>query len=105
VTGSTPSPSAAVRYGNFLFRYRNALFPAVLVTLFVLFRPRFPRESERLDLWVDGLGLLVALAGQALRIVVIGYVYILRGGRDHKVYAEDLVTGIGRVDAQVFEPA
>jgi len=93
VTGSTPSPSAAVRYGNFLFRYRNALFPAVLVTLFVLFRPRFPRESERLDLWVDGLGLLVALAGQALRIVVIGYVYILRGGRDHKVYAEDLVTG------------
>lgn len=82
-----------VRYGNVLFRYRNALFPAVLVALFVLFRPRYLRGSERLDVWVDALGLLVALKGQAIRVIVIGYVYILRGGRDHKVYAEDLVTG------------
>jgi protein-S-isoprenylcysteine O-methyltransferase Ste14 len=93
VTGSHAVAIRSRPVRQFLFRYRNALFPAVLVTLFVLFRPRFPRESERLDLWVDALGLLVALAGQALRIVVIGYVYILRGGRDHKVYAEDLVTG------------
>ncbi len=92
MTGPSP-PAVAVRYGNVLFRYRNALFPAVLVALFVLFRPRYPRGSERLDAWVDALGLLVALKGQALRVIVIGYVYILRGGRDHKVYAEDLVTG------------
>ena len=93
MTGTSPPPSVAVRYGNFLFRYRNALFPAVLVLLFALFRPQYPRGSERLDLWVDALGLLVALKGQVLRVIVIGYVYILRGGRDHKVYAEDLVTG------------
>ena len=34
----------------------------------------------------------MALKGQVLRAAVIGYVYILRGGRDRQVYAEDLVT-------------
>ena len=81
-----------VPYGNFLFRYRNGLFPAVLVALFVIFRPVYFLGDERLDCWVDALGLLVALTGQAFRAIAIGYVYILRGGRDHKVYAEDLVT-------------
>lgn len=86
------STTHPVRYGNFLFRYRNALFPAVLVALFVLFPPQYPRGSRQLDALMDLLGLGVALAGQILRFAVIGYVYILRGGRDHKVYAEDLVT-------------
>jgi protein-S-isoprenylcysteine O-methyltransferase Ste14 len=81
-----------VPYGNFLFRYRNALFPAVLVALFVMFRPVYFLGDERLDFWLDALGLLVALTGQLFRAIAIGYVYILRGGRDHRVYAEDLVT-------------
>ena len=33
-----------------------------------------------------------ARAGQALRITVIGYRYIVRGGKDRRVHAEDLVT-------------
>lgn len=82
-----------VRYGNFLFRHRNALFPGVLVALFIAFRPQYPRGSERLDNLLDVAGILVALAGQALRIAVIGYVYIIRGGKAQRVYAEDLVTG------------
>ena len=81
-----------VRYGNFLFHHRNALFPAVLLALFSAFRPQYPRGSERLDNLLDFVGVLVALAGQALRVAVIGYVYIIRGGRDQRVYAEDLVT-------------
>jgi protein-S-isoprenylcysteine O-methyltransferase Ste14 len=81
-----------VQYGNFLFRYRNGLFPAVLGALFVIFRPVYFLGDERLDFRLDALGLLVALTGQAFRAIAIGYVYILRGGRDHKVYAEDLVT-------------
>ena len=33
------------------------------------------------------------LAGQALRVITIGYEYIRRGGRDGRVYAESLVQG------------
>ena len=82
-----------VRYGNFLFHHRNTLFPIVLLALFVGFRPKYPRGSERLDLVLDLIGIGVAMAGQALRVAVIGYVYIIRGGRHQRVYAEDLVTG------------
>lgn len=82
-----------VRYGNFLFRYRNALFPVVLLTLLFAFRPVYAAGDARVDVFVDALGVLVALAGQVLRVAVIGYVYIIRGGKNARIYAEDLVTG------------
>lgn len=81
-----------VRYGNFLFHHRNTLFPLVLLALFIGFHPEYPRGSERLDRILDLIGIGVAMAGQALRVAVIGYVYIIRGGRNQRVYAEDLVT-------------
>lgn len=87
-----PSEPVLVSYGNFLFHHRNTIFPVVLLALFIAFRPEYPRGSERLDHILDVVGILVALAGQALRIAVIGYVYIIRGGRDQRLYAEDLVT-------------
>jgi protein-S-isoprenylcysteine O-methyltransferase Ste14 len=100
VSGSTPAadavPAAAppplVRYGNFLFKYRDALFPAVLLAIFVLSRPRWPGGDRGLDDLLDLVGFAVALAGQVLRAAVVGYAYIIRGGRDKKVYAEELVT-------------
>jgi protein-S-isoprenylcysteine O-methyltransferase Ste14 len=82
-----------VRYGNLLFHHRNTLFPIVLLGLFIGFHPAYPRGSERLDRILDLIGIGVAMAGQALRVAVIGYVYIIRGGRNQRVYAEDLVTG------------
>jgi protein-S-isoprenylcysteine O-methyltransferase Ste14 len=82
----------AVRYGNFMFRYRNAVFPVVLIALFLAFRPQWPRGSERLDNLLDAGGVLVAMIGQLMRIAVIGYAYIVRGGRQGRVYAEGLVT-------------
>jgi protein-S-isoprenylcysteine O-methyltransferase Ste14 len=85
-------PSLLVRYGNFLFRTRDAAFPVVLLALFALTRPHWPRGSERADNLLDLLGVLVALAGQALRVATVGYAYIIRGGKDRKVYAEELVT-------------
>lgn len=88
----TREPRPLVRYGNFLFRYRDAVFPVALVALFFAFRPAYPRGSERLDDLLDAAGVLVALAGQALRVAVIGYRYVVRGGRNRRVYAEDLVT-------------
>lgn len=85
-------PSLLERWGTFLFRYRDAVFPAVILAIVILTRPRFPSGSRTADLWLDLLGILVAAAGQALRITVIGYRYIVRGGKNRKVHAEDLVT-------------
>lgn len=39
------------------------------------------------------LGFMIASLGQAYRFATIGLQYIIRGGRDQRVYAEDLVTG------------
>ncbi len=89
---ATPGSSPLVACGNLLFRYRNGVFPAVLLVLFTAFAPVYPAGSARLDPWVDLLGLAVALAGQSLRAAVIGYAYIRRGGRRGRVYAERLVT-------------
>lgn len=91
--GSATRDPALVRYGNFLFKWRDAVFPAVLLALFVLTRPAWPRGDARLDDLLDAGGVLLALAGQALRTVTVGYAYIIRGGRKRRVYAEGLVTG------------
>lgn len=86
------SPGLLVEYGNFMFRWRNTIFPIVLLALFFGFRPKYPSGNEAADNALDALGVLLAMAGQALRFAVIGFAYILRGGRHGKVYAEDLVT-------------
>jgi protein-S-isoprenylcysteine O-methyltransferase Ste14 len=38
------------------------------------------------------IGFSVTILGQLIRIITIGLVYIIRGGKDRRVYAEDLVT-------------
>ena len=38
------------------------------------------------------IGFTVTLIGQLIRVMTIGLVYIIRGGKDRRVYAEDLVT-------------
>ena len=42
---------------------------------------------------MDALGVCIALAGLLVRAVTIGYEYIVRGGRNRRVYADDLVQG------------
>ncbi len=76
-----------VRLGQFLFRFRNYLFPLALVFVFV---PGPRLSSTPLDAAL--LGLAVALLGQAVRVGTIGLEYIIRGGRERRVYAEKLVT-------------
>ncbi len=87
------SNALLVGWGNVLFRLRDGLFPVVLVLLVVLSKPVWPGGSQRSDDLLDLAGVLVALAGQVLRSAVVGTVYIIRGGKDRKVYAEGLVTG------------
>jgi protein-S-isoprenylcysteine O-methyltransferase Ste14 len=66
--------------------------PAVLIGLLFLTTPVIPRGSVRLARLLDLGGVLVAIAGQALRIAVIGYRYIVRGGSQGRVFARELVT-------------
>lgn len=84
------APKALVAWGDFLFKWRNSVFPLVMVALFVAFRPLTAPEGA--DPWLDLLGLLAVVGGSALRVGVVGMAYIKRGGVDKKVYAADLVT-------------
>lgn len=59
--------------------------------LVVFTRPGLFLGSAQFDKYACVLGALLALAGQTFRILVIGFAYIIRGGRDGKVYAESLV--------------
>lgn len=77
--------------GNLFFRVRDALFPTIFVLLFLFTRPAFFLGNEAYDRIVVWAGLVTALAGQCLRLAVIGFAYIKRGGKEGKVYADDLV--------------
>ncbi|MGQ0647131.1 MAG: methyltransferase family protein [Gemmatimonadaceae bacterium] len=86
------NPAWLVSLGNFFFKVRDGLFPVVLIGLLLLTTPTIPSGSVRVARALDIVGVLVAMAGQLLRIAVIGYRYIVRGGRNRQVYAEGLVT-------------
>lgn len=84
-----------ITIGNFFFKYRNWLFIILYLLLFLpspeLFtKARFGENYY----WIPIiLGLLITVGGQLIRGMTIGLDYIIRGGRDKKVYAENLVTG------------
>ena len=81
-----------LRYGQFLFRYRNFLFPAVLLILLLFFQPVSISGNPELDVWLNLTGILIVVFGQVVRAAVIGLVYIKRGGVNKTIYASTLVT-------------
>jgi len=87
----TVRESAAARIGHVIFRVRDALFPIVLLTVAFGTRPRLAGDSMATDHLVDAIGIAVALLGQSLRVLVIGLVYITRGGQNRQVWANALV--------------
>ena len=80
--------------GNFFFRYRNFLFLFLYLALFIPSPPLFSQESfgPNYFLWPVVFGLLITVSGQLIRGATIGLAYIIRGGKEGKVYAEELVT-------------
>src|SRR6476646_6533533 len=76
-----------VKLGNFLFRNRNGIFPLFYLMLFV---PSWEVFTNPVTAMI--IGFSVTILGQVIRIITIGLVYIIRGGKDRRVYAEDLVT-------------
>jgi protein-S-isoprenylcysteine O-methyltransferase Ste14 len=77
-----------VAIGNFLFHYRNGIFPLVYALL--IFKSQPLMADYRLAALI---GFFVAASGQLLRAVTIGLEYIKRGGRQRQVYADKLVEG------------
>jgi protein-S-isoprenylcysteine O-methyltransferase Ste14 len=76
-----------VKLGNFLFRNRNGIFPLFYLMLFV---PSWEVFSDPVVAII--IGFTITFIGQLIRIATIGLVYIIRGGKDRRVYAEELVT-------------
>ncbi len=74
--------------GTFLFRWRNLLFPAVVLGLLALF-PARPMDLP----WRGVGGLFLVAAGQGLRVLTIGLDYVKRGGSKGRFFAPGLVTG------------
>jgi protein-S-isoprenylcysteine O-methyltransferase Ste14 len=83
-----------VSIGNFFFKYRNFLFIFLYLVLFIPSPALFDLDDTGTNyyLWPIILGLFITFSGQAVRAATIGLAYILRGGKDKKVYAKDLVT-------------
>jgi protein-S-isoprenylcysteine O-methyltransferase Ste14 len=84
------SEGPLARAGHVLFRVRNALFPVAFAALLLVFPP--PAGGEGAGAWVAA-GLVLVVAGQLIRVLTIGFLYIKRGGKDGRVYAPGLVTG------------
>ena len=76
-----------VKLGNLIFHNRNGIFPLFYLVLFIPSPEIFANPNIAMI-----IGFSITLAGQLVRIVTIGLAYIIRGGRDRRIYAEDLVT-------------
>jgi protein-S-isoprenylcysteine O-methyltransferase Ste14 len=83
-----------ISIGNFFFRYRNWLFIILYLLLFVPSPPLFGERTlgPNYYLWPIIIGLVITITGQLIRGATIGLAYIIRGGKEGKVYAEELVT-------------
>jgi protein-S-isoprenylcysteine O-methyltransferase Ste14 len=73
--------------GTFFFQYRNAVFPFAFL-LVLLPGPRLFPDA----LVAAAVGAAIAFLGQLVRGLTIGLRYVIRGGKNRRVYAEDLVT-------------
>ena len=94
MSGGPSAPAGwNVAAGNFLFRYRDALFPTIIVFTVLVLRPRIILNTPSLDRVLMLCGAALALAGEAVRLTTIGFEYIERGGKEGKVYASKLVQG------------
>ncbi len=80
------------RAGDSGFHYRGLLIPFVLATLLIFTRPAEALRAESVARAVSTTGIAVALLGQAIRFFVVGFAYIKRGGKNRRIYADDLVT-------------
>ena len=76
-----------VKIGILFFRTRNFIFPIFYLFLFI------PSSQLVIDYKIIAIiGISITIVGQLIRMVTIGLVYVIRGGRKRRIYAEGLVT-------------
>ncbi len=76
-----------VKFGNWIFHYRNFLFPVFYLALFIPSPLLYANTTVSLS-----VGAAVIFLGIFTRAVTIGFVYIQRGGVNRKIHASSLVT-------------
>ncbi|MBL0318670.1 MAG: DUF1295 domain-containing protein [Alphaproteobacteria bacterium] len=82
-----------IKIGSFFFKYRDKVFPILVLALFLCFAPIHTVAGTLvLERAKDILAVAIVVAGLAYRGLVIGYAYIKRGGLNKEVYADKLVT-------------
>ncbi|WP_312207918.1 methyltransferase family protein [Epilithonimonas hominis] len=83
-----------VQIGNFFFKYRNWLFIVLYLLIFIPSPELFSEKNfgPKYYWYPIILGLFITILGQLIRGITIGLAYIVRGGKDKKVYADGLVT-------------
>lgn len=82
-----------VGLGRFFFRYRNFVGPLIFLVALGLSRPRYPFGDPDLKIVFEIAAWILVLLGEAVRVLAVGYEYIVRGGRNRQVYADNLVQG------------
>lgn len=90
---SSATPAWVLTSGAFFFKYRNALFPTVILVVALGMRPAVFLNHPALDHWLGGFGFYLALLGEAIRFTTIAFEYIERGGKNRQVWASRLVQG------------
>lgn len=80
-----------LKSGTFFFRFRNYLFPIFGASMIILTRPTLFLGNKNFDVLIVTIGMVLALGGLAFRLFVIGFAYIKRGGKEGKVFADNLV--------------
>jgi len=83
-----------IAIGNFFFRHRNTLFIFLYLLLFVPSPPIFGQGTFGVNYWLWPVitGLIVTITGELIRGGTIGLAYIVRGGKNNRIAADDLVT-------------
>lgn len=83
-----------ISIGNFFFKYRNVLFIFLYLALFIPSSSIFGEKQlgENYYYYPIIIGLIITVTGQLIRGATIGLAYIIRGGQNGQVYAEELVT-------------
>lgn len=83
-----------ISIGNFFFKYRNFLFLFLYLALFIPSPGIFNTSGSGAKYYYIPIvsGLIITITGQAIRGATIGLAYIIRGGKNGQVYAEELVT-------------
>lgn len=79
--------------GRFFFKWRNILFPVIVIGLFALRPPAQTLfASRQLEATLEGLAICLIALGVFVRMLVIGFIAVARNGRNKTAHADALFT-------------